>query len=62
MTIPEVVGAILDVFLYAQSQFGGAGADNSFVAGPLSVPTDLMIFSGYLVYQLFQRNCSMLCR
>jgi hypothetical protein len=40
MIIAEAVGGILDIFLYAQPAFGGAGACGAFVAGPLSVPTD----------------------
>lgn len=48
MTIAEAVGGILDVYLYATPALGGAGANNSFVAGPVSIPTTAQGLSCFL--------------
>ncbi|EDU46723.1 conserved hypothetical protein [Pyrenophora tritici-repentis Pt-1C-BFP] len=40
MTILEAVAGILDVYLSAAPALGGAGADQSFVLGPLDVPNN----------------------
>lgn len=53
MTIAEAVGGILDVFLYAQPQFGGGGADQSWVVGPSDVPTTLQAFSCFLYNAIY---------
>lgn len=53
MTIAEAVGGILDVYLYAHPALGGAGADNSWVVGPLSVPTDAQGFSCFLYNAIY---------
>jgi hypothetical protein len=40
MTIPEAVAGILDVYLYAMPPMGGAGADQSWVVGPVNFPNN----------------------
>ncbi|KAF5646412.1 apo9 cpo9 [Fusarium tjaetaba] len=53
MTIPEAVGGILDVYLYAQPALGGSGADGSWVVGPLDLPTDPQGLSCFLYNAIF---------
>ncbi|KAF4974223.1 hypothetical protein FZEAL_8861 [Fusarium zealandicum] len=53
MTIPEAVGAILDVLLYAQPAFGGAGAGQSWVVGPVSVPNNPQAFGCFLYNAIY---------
>ncbi|KAF4994431.1 hypothetical protein FDECE_13131 [Fusarium decemcellulare] len=53
MTIPEAVGGILDVFLYALPALGGSGADESWVVGPLDVPKTPQAFSCFLYNAIF---------
>ncbi|ROW15066.1 hypothetical protein VPNG_03456 [Cytospora leucostoma] len=53
MTIAEAVGGILDVYLYALPAFGGSGADDSFVAGPVDVPTSVQGFSCFLYNAIY---------
>ncbi|KAI1023931.1 hypothetical protein LB504_005414 [Fusarium proliferatum] len=53
MTIPEAVGGILDVYLYAQPALGGSGADGSWVVGPLDLPKDPQGLSCFLYNAIF---------
>ncbi|ROW05749.1 hypothetical protein VMCG_05188 [Cytospora schulzeri] len=53
MTVAEAVGGILDVYLYATPALGGAGANNSFVAGPVSLPTDVQGLSCFLYNAIY---------
>ncbi|OJD33750.1 heme-thiolate peroxidase [Diplodia corticola] len=48
MTLVEAVGGILDVYLSALPALGGAGADDSFVLGPLDLPTSVQGLSCFL--------------
>jgi hypothetical protein len=48
MTIAEAVAGILDVYLYALPPIGGAGADQSWVLGPLDVPNNPQAFGCFL--------------
>jgi hypothetical protein len=53
MTIPEAAAAILDVYLYAKPPMGGGSVDNSFVAGPASIPTTPQAFSCFLYNAIY---------
>lgn len=53
MTIAEAVGGILDVYLYAQPALGGAGADQSWVAGPLNLPNNVQGLSCFLYNAIY---------
>ncbi|KKY15309.1 hypothetical protein UCDDS831_g07699 [Diplodia seriata] len=48
MTLVEAVGGILDVYLYALPALGGAGADDSWVVGPLDLPSSPQGLSCFL--------------
>lgn len=48
MTVAEAVGGILDVYLYAKPALGGAGADQSWVVGPLDLPNNAQGLSCFL--------------
>ncbi|KAF4495368.1 cercosporin resistance [Fusarium agapanthi] len=53
MTIPEAVGGILDVYLYAQPALGGSGAGGSWVVGPLDLPKDPQGLSCFLYNAIY---------
>ncbi|KAI0137143.1 hypothetical protein BJ170DRAFT_45393 [Xylariales sp. AK1849] len=53
MTLVEAVGGILDVYLYAQPPFGGSGADQSWVVGPLDIPNNPQAFSCFLYNAIY---------
>lgn len=40
MTLVEVVGGILDVYLYSLPAMGGAGDGQNFVLGPVEIPNN----------------------
>lgn len=53
MTVVEAAAGILDVYLYALPPIGGAGADESWVVGPLDVPNDPQAFSCFLYNAIY---------
>lgn len=53
MTVAEAVGGILDIYLYAQPALGGSGADQSWVAGPVDLPTSPQGLSCFLYNAVF---------
>lgn len=53
MTIAEIVGAILDFYLYAKPALGGTGADQSWVAGPPTVPSNVQGLTCFLYNSIF---------
>ncbi|KAJ0107209.1 hypothetical protein J7T55_007579 [Diaporthe amygdali] len=53
MTVLEAVGGILDVYLYALPALGGSGADQSWVVGPLDVPTNAQGLSCFLYNAIY---------
>ncbi|KAK6196815.1 hypothetical protein LQW54_011176 [Pestalotiopsis sp. IQ-011] len=53
MTVAEAVGGILDVYLYANPQLGGAGADQAWVVGPLVLPNNPQALSCFLYNAIF---------
>ncbi|KAF1966690.1 hypothetical protein BU23DRAFT_592995 [Bimuria novae-zelandiae CBS 107.79] len=53
MTIPEAVGGILDVYLYAKPPMGGSGADQSWVLGPANIPNNPQAFSCFLYNTIY---------
>ncbi|RAR12511.1 aromatic peroxygenase [Stemphylium lycopersici] len=61
MTIAEAVGGILDVFLSTGPALGGAGADQSWVVGPLDLPNNPQALGCFLynaVYANFPSELS----
>jgi Peroxidase, family 2 len=48
LTLVETALGILDILLYAQPALGGAGADQSWVLGPLSIPDNPQALSCFL--------------
>lgn len=53
LTVAEAVGGILDIYTYAQPQLGGAGANGSFVAGPVALPNTVQGLSCFLYNSIF---------
>ncbi|ETS73157.1 hypothetical protein PFICI_15102 [Pestalotiopsis fici W106-1] len=53
MTIVEAAGGILDVYLYALPPLGGAGADQGWVLGPLTLPSTPQALSCFLYNAIF---------
>ncbi|POS81345.1 hypothetical protein DHEL01_v200275 [Diaporthe helianthi] len=53
MTIAEAVGGILDVYLYALPAVGGAGADQSWVVGPVDLPNNVQGLSCFLYNAIY---------
>ncbi|KAF2137043.1 uncharacterized protein K452DRAFT_291955 [Aplosporella prunicola CBS 121167] len=53
MTVLEAVGGILDVYLYALPALGGSGADDSWVVGPLDLPTSAQGLSCFLYNAIY---------
>jgi hypothetical protein len=52
-TVAEAVAAVLDVYLYAQPAIGGAGADQSWVVGPIDVPNSPQAFGCFLYNAIY---------
>ncbi|KAF5652036.1 cercosporin resistance protein [Fusarium sp. NRRL 25303] len=52
-SIPEAVGGILDVYLYAQPTSGGSGADGSWIIGPLNLSKIPQGLSCFLYNEIF---------
>ncbi|KAF5847163.1 hypothetical protein GGP41_003481 [Bipolaris sorokiniana] len=48
MTVVEAAAGILDVYLYARPAIGGAGADQSWVVGPVDLPNNPQALSCFL--------------
>ncbi|KAF7541113.1 heme-thiolate peroxidase [Neopestalotiopsis clavispora] len=53
MTITEAAGGILDVFLYALPPLGGAGANQGWVVGPLTIPNNPQALTCFLYNAIF---------
>lgn len=53
MTVLEAVAGILDVYLYALPALGGAGADDSWVVGPLDLPSSPQGLSCFLYNAIY---------
>ncbi|KAF2870108.1 hypothetical protein BDV95DRAFT_608130 [Massariosphaeria phaeospora] len=53
MTIAEAVAGILDVYLYAMPPIGGAGADQSWVVGPVNIPNNPQALSCFFYNAIY---------
>lgn len=53
MTLVEAVGGILDVYLYALPPLGGAGADQDWIVGPLSLPNNPQALGCFLYNAIY---------